>query len=159
MRCAATASTWARQPLPAAGEAFSCPCSGVSQQWSTRDLWSSSRCNALPRKKAGARISNADTFFRLFELLVSYRTLVTSLCHGSTRRGESLQRRAPAPEELVAPILAGLLGPRRQARRQARVDHREHRERTPACPLRATAPAALAEQLRRAVAGSSSRRY
>ena len=69
-------------------------------------------------------------FFHFFGLLVSYRTLVNSLrireasSHGSTRRRESLQRRAPAPEELVAPILA-VPRPRREARREARVEHRE----------------------------------
>ena len=45
--------------------------------------------------------------------------------HRPTRRGQPLQRRPPAPEELVAPVLAGLPRPRREARREARVQHRE----------------------------------
>ena len=66
-------------------------------------------------------------FFWLFGMLVSYRTLVNltdseASRHGPARRRKSLQRRPPAPEELVAPILAGLPGPRREARREARVD-------------------------------------
>ena len=64
---------------------FSCPCSGVSQRWAARDLWNSSQCTALPRKAAGAWISNADTFFRLFGVLVSYRTLVKAYGSGSLK--------------------------------------------------------------------------
>ena len=63
-------------------------------------------------------------FFQAF-LVASVLHDASSLRHGSTRRGQPLERRPPAPEELVAPVLAGLPRPRREARREARVEHRE----------------------------------